>query len=54
MELLRTILSVPGNRENMLEKSKHLHADVILLDLEDSVPYEEKARARAIVKKWLK
>jgi citrate lyase subunit beta/citryl-CoA lyase len=53
MELLRTILSVPGNRENMLEKSKHLHADVILLDLEDSVPNEEKARARAIVKEWL-
>jgi len=53
MELLRTILSVPGNRENMLEKSKHIHADVILLDLEDSVPYEEKSRARAIVKKWL-
>jgi citrate lyase subunit beta/citryl-CoA lyase len=53
MELLRTILSVPGNRENMLEKSKHIHADAILIDLEDSVPYEEKARARAIVKEWL-
>ncbi len=53
MELLRTILSVPGNRENMLEKSKHIHADVILLDLEDSVPPEEKAHARDIVKNWL-
>ena len=53
MELLRTILSVPGNRENMLEKSKQLHADVIVLDLEDSVPHEEKARARAIVKNWI-
>jgi citrate lyase subunit beta/citryl-CoA lyase len=37
----------------MLEKSKHLHADVILIDLEDSVPHEEKAHARAIVKEWL-
>lgn len=53
MELLRTILSVPGNRENMLEKSKQLHADIIVLDLEDSVPHEEKARARAIVKNWI-
>jgi citrate lyase subunit beta / citryl-CoA lyase len=53
MELLRTILSVPGNRENMLEKSKQLHADIIVLDLEDSVPHEEKARARAIVKDWI-
>ena len=53
MELLRTVLSVPGNRENMLEKSKHIHADVILLDLEDSVPPEEKARARSIVKNWI-
>jgi len=53
MELLRTILSVPGNRENMLEKSKQIHADIIVLDLEDSVPHEEKARARAIVKDWI-
>jgi len=53
MELLRTILSVPGNRENMLEKARNIHADVILLDLEDSVPPEEKVHARSIVKKWL-
>jgi citrate lyase subunit beta/citryl-CoA lyase len=37
----------------MLEKSKQLHADIIVLDLEDSVPHAEKARARAIVKEWL-
>ena len=53
MELFRTILSVPGNRENMLEKARSLHADVIVLDLEDSVPHEEKARARGMVKKWI-
>jgi len=53
MELLRTLLSVPGNRENMLEKSMHMNADIIVVDLEDSVPREEKARARAIVKEWL-
>jgi len=51
--MLRTLLSVPGNRENMLEKSMHMNADAIVIDLEDSVPREEKARARAIVKEWL-
>jgi len=53
MELLRTILSVPGNRENMLEKSMHMNADAIVVDLEDSVPREEKAHARAVVKEWI-
>lgn len=53
MELLRTILSVPGNRENMIEKSKQVPADIIVLDLEDSVPQEEKVHARAIVKDWI-
>ncbi len=53
MELLRTVLSVPGNRENMIEKSRHLKADVVVLDLEDSVPEEEKPRARKIVQEWL-
>lgn len=53
MELLRTILSVPGNREKMLEKSKELRADIVVLDLEDSVPQEEKARARSIVERWI-
>ena len=50
MELLRTVLSVPGNRENMIEKSKQLKADAVVLDLEDSVPVEEKSRARMIVR----
>ncbi|MEA1958652.1 MAG: CoA ester lyase [Chloroflexota bacterium] len=53
MELIKTVLSVPGNRENMIEKSQQLNADVIVLDLEDSVPYQEKARARNIVREWL-
>ena len=53
MEMLRTLLSVPGNRENMLEKSMHMNADAIVVDLEDSVPREEKARARTIVKEWI-
>ena len=50
MELLRTVLSVPGNRENMIEKSKQLKADAVVLDLEDSVPVEEKSRARMMAR----
>ena len=50
MELLRTLLFVPGNRQNMIEKARHLHADALVLDLEDSVPFSEKASARAQVR----
>jgi len=49
MEPLRTILSVPAIRQNMIEKARSLPADVLVLDLEDSVPAAEKAKARAIV-----
>lgn len=50
MEPLRTMLSVPGNRENMIEKARDLPADAIVLDLEDSVPVAEKANARAMAR----
>jgi citrate lyase subunit beta/citryl-CoA lyase len=50
VELLRTLLFVPGNRQNMIDKAAHLHADALVLDLEDSVPISEKASARAQVR----
>jgi len=50
MEPLRTMLSVPGNRQNMIEKARDLPADAIVLDLEDSVPVAEKANARAMAR----
>ena len=50
MELLRTLLSIPGNREKMIAKAGALPADVLVLDLEDSVPAPEKAKARTMVK----
>ena len=46
VRLRRSILSVPANREKMLEKALGLPADVVMLDLEDSVPVEEKDPAR--------
>jgi len=48
MEPLRTMLSVPANRQKMVEKASDLPADAIVLDLEDSVPLAEKANARAM------
>jgi Citrate lyase beta subunit len=47
----RSLLFVPGNNERMIQKalSKEIQADCIILDLEDSVPPNEKERARSIV-----
>jgi citrate lyase subunit beta/citryl-CoA lyase len=50
---LRTLLSIPGNRQNMIEKAQHLPTDALVLDLEDSVPSLEKASARATVRDTL-
>ena len=50
MEVLRTLLFIPGNRPNMLEKGGSLPADALIPDLEDSVPLEGKSNAREIVK----
>jgi citrate lyase subunit beta / citryl-CoA lyase len=50
VEPLRTLLSVPGNRQKMIDKARHLPADVLILDLEDSVPQSEKAAARDMVR----
>lgn len=48
--LLRSLLFVPGNNQRFLEKAKTLSADVVCLDLEDSVPLEEKRSARNAIK----
>lgn len=49
IRLRRSILSVPANREKMVKKALSLPADVIMLDLEDSVPVHEKEQARSQV-----
>lgn len=53
MDVLRTLLFVPGIRPNMIERARNLPADVLVLDLEDSVPIAEKAAARDLVKNSL-
>ncbi|HKP57117.1 MAG TPA: CoA ester lyase [Polyangiales bacterium] len=50
MQILRSILSVPGLRQRFIDKAKEVPADVILLDLEDSVPPGGKVEARERVR----
>ena len=53
MELLRSLIFVPGNRANMLERALNFPADIIMVDLEDSVPPGEKVAARAVAAEWI-
>jgi citrate lyase beta subunit len=50
---LRSLLFVPGNRERFLTKLEALRPDAAILDLEDSIPPAEKARARECVREVL-
>jgi citrate lyase subunit beta/citryl-CoA lyase len=47
MLLMRSIIFVPANRANMVARAHQTPADVVLLDLEDSVAPAEKQAARA-------
>ena len=49
MILHRALLFVPGGREELLQKAARFPADVLCLDLEESVLPEEKPRARDLV-----
>jgi citrate lyase subunit beta/citryl-CoA lyase len=51
LNLHRSLVFVPGIRENMIEKARGFNADVTVLDLEDSVPPAEKEQARQIVRR---
>jgi citrate lyase subunit beta/citryl-CoA lyase len=53
LELLRSLIFVPGNRANMLERARSFNADIIMVDLEDSVPPAEKANAREMAREWV-
>lgn len=51
--LVITGLYVPGNRPERFEKAVSSGADLVIFDLEDSVPIADKAEARRNVVKWL-
>ena len=53
MELLRSLVFVPGNRANMLERALGFGADVVMVDLEDSVPPGEKTAACEMAAEWV-
>jgi citrate lyase subunit beta/citryl-CoA lyase len=49
----RSIMTVPGNREDMLAKSPTYGADALVFDLEDSVPVADKPKARALAAEYI-
>jgi len=54
MKPVRSLLFVPGNKPDWMEKAVKYGSDVLILDLEDSVPDNEKIAARPLVKAALK
>ena len=53
MQPIRSAVFVPGNRAGMLERARSFDADVIMVDLEDSVPPGEKVVARDLAREWV-
>ncbi|MEO9294436.1 MAG: CoA ester lyase [Nitrososphaera sp.] len=47
--MFRTLIFVPGISTRFVEKARTLAADIVCLDLEDSVPANEKDAARKII-----
>lgn len=54
MTVMRSVFYVPGNKDDMIAKIPKIPADIITLDLEDSVPPSEKQKARELSHKNLK
>jgi citrate lyase subunit beta / citryl-CoA lyase len=53
MPVMRSVFYVPGNNESFIQKAPSLAADIITLDLEDSVPPAEKPKARELSRQSL-
>lgn len=49
----RSLLFVPGNRPERFAKATATGADVVIIDLEDSVPFDAKLSARSATATWL-
>jgi citrate lyase subunit beta/citryl-CoA lyase len=54
MNVLRSLLFIPGDSEKKLGNGDRAGADALILDLEDSVLPENKARARGLTVEYLK
>lgn len=53
MAVMRSVFYIPGNNEKMISKAPTFPADIVTLDLEDSVPPAEKPKAREMVRENL-
>lgn len=51
--LFRSLIFVPGNNLRFLQKAKTLPSDIVCFDLEDSVPNNEKKKARTLIRSSL-
>jgi citrate lyase subunit beta/citryl-CoA lyase len=51
--IVRSLLFVPGNKESMLTKALGTQPDVLVPDMEDSVPDAEKRAARETIARFL-
>jgi citrate lyase subunit beta/citryl-CoA lyase len=50
---MRSILFVPGTRQDRFDKAMHAAADAVVFDLEDSVEASQKERARSLIAEYL-
>lgn len=51
--LMRSLMFVPAHNQKLLDSSLRRDADVLLLDIEDSVPVEDKQAARDNIKAFV-
>jgi len=51
--VIRTMLSVPGHIERLIQKGAKSKADCVMLDLQDAVPPESKTEARTTIRRAL-
>lgn len=54
ISLMRSLMFVPGHNEKLLDSASRSEADILLLDIEDSVqPESNKQTARDMIKKYI-
>ena len=52
--LMRSLMFVPAHNQKLLDSAVRRDADVLLLDIEDSVPYQDKQKSRDNIKEFAK
>ena len=52
--LMRSLMFVPAHNERLMQSASQSEADVLLLDIEDSVqPLQNKQKARDTIMEWV-